>query len=859
MNTLPLLVGNPVRHDDGALHLVVPGRAPIALIKPFNDGWQAVSLFTLFDPLWVLVLRHQNGETACWYITDDGLFTTVPHHWPRIERLGFGRRLQQVALWLHWVAGAPIRIPVPEAVLAYLGLPANVQNEFDSLLDQPLAPFVASLVAGTPSDALALRDSLAGEAPDLVFRQVENTRGYLIGNPGALVPMGTGDTLAELQAGWQVEAVRTVFAPLLSVVLHHEDGRRATWFIDLHGRVVGHQAGLLPPELTRHLAGIIAPVLDTLWTAVALGRGTLHGISDELAASLPPGDLNELVPHYLDSRSEDPKPRVWTLDEPPPPGLGYVVPTDAGLRVYDETSIVRLLMHGLHSEMDRLLRTGRMRWPSPVDGSMVESDGFALLLHQNCFAYRFRDEAAGLVFYVVCTGTHFYNYGIYFPTANLLVTRTAAMAADCLRHLSNGRETILRHLLMFREQLIEAERTERDDIIQQFFGGCAVHIGHYVWQDLSGLTYLLRNVAADRPLPHLQLFSSGSTHQYFGPEERIFPMFADRLTRHEASFGSHIGDFYRRNQRVITYTAISVPAETRDFVRAAADATPELRPARLAADAAAARLAPVVLIGLRVGNRTMDDMEAFAVDLLEHLSHTFPGCTVILDGLNDAHDRGGDAWPDTAPGCDLDTEFAIGRRLETIAAGLDVTFVNLINHSALRSALWCSRADCFVAPLGAALAKYRWICNTPGVVLTSCWNLDSRPDLHIYDAPAAVEGTSEMLFNSRDHVRDLTPELDAGGYDGRGNFIVERAPVFAQVTDLVRRHAGRRIEALAQHAPSLPSSSLWAAPSVVGTVLPDALPAAPPGNDPVAPMLPVPLVISPARRSGLWARYRLGR
>lgn len=786
-STLPLLVEHPIRHDDGALQLVLPGRAPIALtsrtepVAGFNDGWQAESLFTLFDPLWVLVLRHHDGNVACWYVDSDGLLAAGPNQHPEPERRAFAQRLQPVALWLDALSDATIRIPVPDAVRAYAVLPPVVRRELDALLEDRRP---------TP-DTPVPRDILDAEPAPILFEPVDGTHGYLVGNAGTLVPMALGDALAELQPGWRLEQIQTVFAPLLTVRLRHEDGLAAAWFIDLKGQVIGHHVDLLPAPYKRHVLQIASPLLDRLWAGVALGRPVPPDTVPDPVGGLQVGDLSALLPSYLQDRGEVLETRTWALDTALPPGLVHVIPTERGLRACDEPSLVKALAHPIHGEMERLLQSGRMCWPSPLDGSMLDSDGFALLLDTHCFAYRFRDDPTGLVFHVICTGIHVYNYGIYFPTANLLVARTTDMATACLNHLRHGRETILQHLLVFRDQLAEGSRIAPDETIQQYFGASSIHIGHYVWQDLSGLAYLLRQVTDTRRLPHLQLFDHNSTHRYFGPEERIFPMFTGRLTRHAVTFAAYVGEFYRRNQRVITYTAISVPAELRGFVRAAADATPELRTVCKAADAARARPAPVILLGIRVGNRTMDDMEAFAADLLGHLGRAFPGCTVILDGLNDDADRGRDV-PDPAPGSDLEEEFRIGRALQAVADEAGVRFVDNLNRSALRSAVWCSRADCFIAPLGAALAKYRWICNTPGLALTSRWNLEHRGDLHIYDSPAALEGSSEMLFNRPDEVRDLTPERDAGGHDGRGNFIVERAPIFARFTDLVQRHVALR-------------------------------------------------------------------
>lgn len=804
MGTLPLLVQYPVRTEGGALHLVIPGQLPIRLqsgtvpVERFNEGWHAELLFTLLDPLWILVLRHQDDSVAIWHVTNEGMLAAAPHHCPEAERKRSAERLQHVVRWLEALHGAAIQIAVPDAVRAYASLPALVRHELDLLLTEPVAASLLDL------DMLAALDR---PAPTLVFQRIGDSQRYLVGNPGRLVPLSAG----ELQPGWRIDRIHTVFAPLLTVILRHEQGARAVWFIDLNGQLVSNHVSLLPVAFKQHLAEAVAPLIDNLWRRLALGEQDVPTVSLDGIEDLSAGDLGELVPLHLKRLGQGGETRTWLLEQALPAGLGYIIPTRHGLRVYEQATVLPAVMHGLHSEMDRLLRDGRMCWPSPADGSMIESDGFALLLTQNCFAYRFCDQAAGLVFYVVCTGTHFYNYALYFPTADLLVARDGGLAAACRPIFAYGKDAILRHLMIHRRQLAQGGGIPRDETIQQYFGACGIHIGHYVWQDMSGLAYMLRHIASDRQLPHLHMFSMRATSRFFGPEARIFPQFEGRITHHEEPFAAHVGTFYRLNQRVIQYTAISVPAELRPLVRAAGDATPELRAVCAAADAATALAAPVILIGIRVGNRTLQDMEDFAVELLGRLGLNFPGCTVILDGLNDPNDAGDTNWQDEGSGSDLDNEFRIGRRLEALSERHGIHFVNNINRSALRSVVWCSRADCFLAPLGAALAKYRWICNTPGLVVTSRWNLEHRTDLHIYDTPAALEGSSEMQFCSIDHVHDLDPEADAGGHDGRGNFTVDRDAIFAQFEELVRRQlAGRLAAQMVLKLEEPPGSNGWA-------------------------------------------------
>ncbi len=225
-----------------------------------------------------------------------------------------------------------------------------------------------------------------------------------------------------------------------------------------------------------------------------------------------------------------------------PVGTGFLVPTGTGLRGLDAEEVRTCLSPRLHDEMARLLRTGRMCWPSPVDGAPVESDGFALMLDLHSFAYRFRQESTGLVFLVVCGGGYFSNLALYFPTADLLVAANRNLAGDCAP-FRRARETLLRHLLRFGPDLASGHAVPVDPTVQQFFGACADHIGHYVWQDLCGMAFLLRAIADHGRLPQLHLFRQAHASDYFGPVERIFPMFEGRITRHAESFVAGLGTF----------------------------------------------------------------------------------------------------------------------------------------------------------------------------------------------------------------------------------------------------------------------------------------------------------------------------
>ncbi len=89
---------------------------------------------------------------------------------------------------------------------------------------------------------------------------------------------------------------------------------------------------------------------------------------------------------------------------------------------------------------------------------------------------------------------------------------------------------------------------------------------------------------------------------------------------------------------------------------------------------------------------------------------------------------------------------------------------------------------------GAGLAKYRWICNKPGFVITSHWNLTQRPDLNIYDHPGLMENPSPMYWLEPEMVTDC-PEaacaMPNGNHPQWANFTIAEKPTINQIVSLL--------------------------------------------------------------------------
>ena len=92
---------------------------------------------------------------------------------------------------------------------------------------------------------------------------------------------------------------------------------------------------------------------------------------------------------------------------------------------------------------------------------------------------------------------------------------------------------------------------------------------------------------------------------------------------------------------------------------------------------------------------------------------------------------------------------------------------------------------------GASLAKFRWVCNKPGLVVSSQANLLHRDDLHIYDSERTMEAPTALLFADPACVVDdpEAPRLVPVSLDNPffANFRLDHARVLAQFATLLQQ------------------------------------------------------------------------
>ncbi|WP_419728639.1 hypothetical protein [Lichenicola sp.] len=777
-----------VRDQDRLRTLRLGGQA----VRHFAPGWRAGALSRLLQPLLLLEFHAATGESGLWMLDE-----AFEHLRPNLDSLPPEQLhivLDTIRPVLDWLRDGRLGDGQPEPVSAFLSLQPSLRRTLEQMcLAAPDAPDPARL----PLEQ-RLADTAPAPPPDDHTLPVHARDGrFMIGATGLIVLQGGAP--AVLHPGWQPLRICTLAFPVLILELSHESGAAAVWYLDHRGEFIGHQATTLHPAARTQLARVIRPLFAQLWRSLLLHPD--EPVDARLIRFLALHEVIklDLMALMLESRTEAgiPHPtQVWTLTEPLPRNLGYVIPTGTGQVAIDPEHARAACLQPLQENFIEMLLQGETSWPSPVDGQKVRTILRPLYYDNLCFAYQLHDARHDLTFHIVALEWHFRTFGIYFPSIDLLVAADAASATRTRHYCLDFVAMMQRHLLVYGQSIaignarIKAHApSPAGPLVQAFRGEPTLHIGHYLWQDLTGLDALVARVPAGK-LPPCLVFDSHLAAEMYGPIDRIHPELEGRVIRRPSPFEHSIRTFYETGTRVMKITGMVVTRSVGAHVMAAIDTDPRWDGER-AEMAAIAPGTPVILLGLRVGNRTLEDQAGVFGRLVEDLVTAFaPKLPVIvLDGHNSSAEGATyRSVADDRPGATpfIDAERAIAAALAETCAARGVRLVDTIGRPVPVSLIWCRRAGFFVAPWGAALAKYRWICNTPGLVMTGHWNLVQRGDLDLYHNPAVLEAPSELVFLPADHVQDI---MVPGEAPDRANFRVDEAALFGLVRRFALNHA----------------------------------------------------------------------
>jgi hypothetical protein len=169
-----------------------------------------------------------------------------------------------------------------------------------------------------------------------------------------------------------------------------------------------------------------------------------------------------------------------------------------------------------------------------------------------------------------------------------------------------------------------------------------------------------------------------------------------------------------------------------------------------------------VLLGLRVENRTVIDQAEFFCDIIDVLVERLGRVACVVDG-HDAVVTAEGAKPFLSHGEGVAKRSAMEVENEILEAIRDrykgrddVDVISAVGATMAATVFWCNRSALFVTPWGAGLAKYRWLCNRPGLVAAGERFLrEGDPfQIHLYDAREFMQDPKPVVFFKREDVED---------------------------------------------------------------------------------------------------------
>ena len=607
---------------------------------------------------------------------------------------------------------------------------------------------------------------------------------------GRLVPlMMEGRIVAAFLPGWRAALLHTGFAPLFLLELAHEDGRRATWFLDWRMQRVGDAIDRLGPELLDLLRRKALPVLGRLLAGV-LEEATPSLDADALAFL----ELNEATRQAIAFACLDGllrRPAMMLVGDLMEASLTFRDGNDGALRAIARAQLAAAFAVDWQSRLPDAFGSGALTWPSPVDGTPLRAQG-CLCIDDFHFAYRFHDAEHGLVFFVMIAEHHSRVGGVWFPSLGLMVApeqeRTQGIAQiQLLPHLAHW---IVQHVCVWAGLLVPYLQQGATRFASVMRGRNGVHIGHQLWNELSGIDHLL---AASAPLPAEWIVLDAVEHtELYGPIDVLYPALHGRVRRDLASVGALIRYTYETGTMTLRVAHEHVSGNLRGRILERLRGSVAEREAARVCDRSRG---PVILLGLRVENRTLTDLAGFLERLAGSIAHHFEDAVLVLDGHNARNDTEdgrviashGESRAMRSP---VEVERELARRLRARFEGRRLHVADTIGRPIGTSLAWAARCDCFVSIWGASLAKYRWVCNKRGLVLTSRHNLAHRGDLHIYDAPHYMEAPTPLAFVEADLVVDR-PEAPllvdvAPGQASFRNFDVDEARLFPAIARMIQ-------------------------------------------------------------------------
>lgn len=352
----------------------------------------------------------------------------------------------------------------------------------------------------------------------------------------------------------------------------------------------------------------------------------------------------------------------------------------------------------------------------------------------------------------------------------------------CPSNLNVPLKLLLEHIANYSEILTKYFSTPCTDKIGMIRNS---HLGHSLWNDLSGL-YRIKTKKIEKKLSEIVVFGGKACEPWINIENVLPKMAINRKISNQDMLANYIYNNHLFTIRVSDNYITSTLSN--DLISFYQKFCPE-KTSKLSNELR-------VVIGLRFENRTWINQVDGIIEIASYLSTKTRKLSLVIDGHDLINSTGKIQFSHHEP---IDNHLTILEKsvVDELRASLNiknVKNVKVIDAVGMRldcSVKWINSADFFIAPWGAGLAKYKWISNLPGIIFTSQWNLNNKPDLKIYESTSFREGATPCLYVAPEYIEDRDCSTnnikvpDMPEHPSRADFIVDIKGINKAIDELL--------------------------------------------------------------------------
>jgi hypothetical protein len=603
---------------------------------------------------------------------------------------------------------------------------------------------------------------------------------------GRVMPITKGgEPVHELHPGWSAKCIHGGAGDVRCLELRHADATSAVWYLDTEMSYLTNQFSALQPYQQKALRAACEAHELTLWDQLVCRAGPSICAIERPVDPVTSRDIMQSTSDLIGSisgaeraivlqRCEDIEIRV---------GIGPGAPT------IDLQRVRGLLATNYVDSCIEALTTGAISVRSPISGGIV-STSKALHLSSGTYAYKLSDEAAGLVFYLIGSGWKTSFLALYLPRPNVAFYQNDVHARWMFEWM-RGRpisQAIAEHVSTYATSIAAYLAAPQVRFALTYNQG---HLGHHLWNEMTGLEQIVARVDS-RHLPKVLIVNAAATEMW-GKLDAVFSQLAGRVDRSlrtemqllERTYSDRLTLLRPADDHISHRLATRIiDLNEPEAKRTQQSEYEQLRNAGFR----------IFLLGLRAENRTLVDLADFCRNVVEFLHLEVRRVAVVVDGHNSS--TGGAASVLYAShGAPQSSHLAhIERRIADdltthFANQPSVRIINLIGKTIASSIFWCNRSEFFITPWGAGLAKYRWICNKPGVVTAGPTYLRTagHDTIHLYDSQEFMDRPTPLLFTAEADAEDVpdAPSPVPIADNARVNYRVRHEAVFALICQLL--------------------------------------------------------------------------